>query len=148
MSPRQLSFSRPRRFSSPTCLKNLKLPVPLSLPTSRPGRIRNATHDPHHRQSFGNSIHKRDDFHTRVFFQNTKGLTSSTSCEDFKYCLDSLASFKTDVVGLSETNMPWEQVPHLPADFRACLRRQFHTGKAVFSSPSPQFDPVKSTDAF
>ena len=51
-------------------------------------------------------------------------------------------------MGLSETNMPWNQVPHLPADFRACLRRQFHSGKAIFSSPNSTVDPVKSTAAF
>ena len=148
MSSNQLSFSRPRRFSSPTYTKNLKIPGPISLSSSHPGRTRKAAHDPHHRQSFGGSISTKDDFHTRVFFQNIKGLTSSSSCEDFKYCLDSLVSFKTDIVGLSETNVPWDQVPHLPADFRTCLRRQFHTGKAIFSSPNAIVDPVKSTDAF
>ena len=123
MSSSQLSFSRPRRFSSPTYIKNLKTPVPLTLPSSRPGRTRKAAHDPHQHHSFGDSISNKDDFHTRIFFQNIKGLTSSSGCEDFKYCLASLATFQTDIVGLSETNMPWNQVPHLPADFRACLRR-------------------------
>ena len=75
-------------------------------PTLRPGRNRNRNAIPTdslHRQSFGDDVFFKDSTHTRIFFQNVKGLTFSSSCEDFKYCLDSLHSLQTDLVGLSET---------------------------------------------
>lgn len=87
----------------------------------RPGRIRSALpQDSMRRQSFGDNVFHKDDLHTRVFFQNTNGLTPSSSCKYFKYCLNSLHSLQTDIVCLSETNLPWLQASHLQADFRAC----------------------------
>jgi hypothetical protein len=102
-----------------------------------------------HRTSFGDTVvHQKDAFHSRIFFQNIKGLTASPSCEDFKYSLASLSDLQTDIVSLSETNLPWEQTPHIQADFRSCLRRQFTTGKVVFGSPNSTVDPIQPNDSF
>ena len=101
-----------------------------------------------HKRSFGDDVIFKDSTHTRIFFHNVKGLTFSTSCEDFKYCLDSLHSLQMDLVGISETNLPWLQVPHLTAEFRHCLRRQFTVGKGEYSSPDSTVDPVLPTGNF
>ena len=121
---------------------------PTFFPTLRPGRNRNASPaDLKHRHLFGDDVFFKDSTHTRIFFQNVKGLTFSTSCEDFKYCLDTL-HLQMDLVGLSETNLPWLQLPHLSAEFRNCIRRQFTVGKAVYSSPASTVDPILHTDNF
>ena len=116
----------------------------------RPGRNRNAPpQDLDPLRAFGDDVYHKDAQFTRLFFQNVKGLTYSTSGEDFKYVLDSLkSSVQADVVGLSETNLPWIQAVHLQDDFRQCLRRQFLVGKTVFSSPSIDIDPIDITDKF
>lgn len=86
--------------------------------------------------------------HTRAFFQNIKGLTSSTSCEDFKYSLDRVHALQVDFSGLIETNLPWTQASHIQSDFRQCLRRQFTVGKVVFGSPTSSVDRVQPKDVF
>jgi hypothetical protein len=77
-----------------------------------------------------------------------KGLTHSSGCEDYKYCLNNLSTLSVDIVGLSETNTPWTQLPHLQDNFRRCLRRQFPQCKVEFGSPSSETDPVKATDVY
>jgi hypothetical protein len=116
----------------------------------RPGHTQSQDlYNPSPDQSFGNDVYIKDKNHVRIFFQDTKGLTSAPSCEDFKYYLDSLFSLETDIVGLSETNLPWLQIPHLlQAEFRQCMRRQFSTGKVAFGSPVREVDPVAPTENF
>ena len=124
-------------------------PIASLLNTLRPGRTRVADpHDTAHWQSFGDSVHTKDETHTRFFFQNIKGLTNSTSCEDFNYTLHSLHGLHVDFCGLAETNLPWSQVHHLQDDFRHCLKREYITGNVVFSSPNEQVDPVAPTTSF
>lgn len=84
----------------------------------------------------------------RIYFQNVKGLTHSSGCEDYKYCLNNLSTLSVDIVGLSETKTPWTQLPHLQDNFRRCLRRQFPQCKVEFGSPSSETDPVKATDVY
>ena len=126
------------------------LPRPSTFfPMSRPGRTRTATpQDLAHHTSYGDSVYTKDDLHTRIMFQNVKGLTPSTSNEDFNYCLSSFHSLRTDIVGLSETNVPWLQAPHIQAAFRNSLRRQFGIGKVVFGASTHDVDPITHTDTF
>ena len=85
----------------------------------------------------------------RVFFQNIKGLTHSCSgCEGYKYCLNSLSALQVDIAGLTETNTPWLQSPHLQADFRHCMKQQFKLGKVVFGSPDAINDPFAPSDTY
>ena len=147
MAPTNPPFSR--GIKCPPDSSRILSPQSTIFPTLRPGRIRAATpQDTLHRTAFGDTIYHKDEMHTRILFQNVKGLTPSTSCEDFKYCLDSLSSLQTDIVGLSETNVPWIQSTHHQADFRTCLRRQFNIGKVVFGSPETQVDPIAPNDNF
>ena len=122
---------------------------PPSFATIRPGRTRSAEpQDSSYMLSFGADFNIKDASHTRIFYQNIKGLSVSTGCEDFKYCLSSLHNLQVDYCGIVETNLPWTQAPHLQSEFRQCLRRQFTTGKAVFGSPSSDVDPVTHTTKF
>ena len=133
----------------PTGSQSVSLRPTRSSSVVRPGRIHSASpQDVAHSQAFGDDVYHKDAQITRIFYQNVKGLTYSSSGEDFKYCLDSLQSLQTDIAGLSETNLPWLQAPYLQADSRQCLRQQFHTGKVVFSSPSSEADPVEISDNF
>ena len=118
-----LPFSKCSTRSS-SYLPTILRPPPAFSFSPRPGRHRTAEpQDVMHRTPYGDSVYRKDDLHTRILFQNVKGLTASTSCEDFKYCRDSLHSLQTDIVGLSETNLPWTQSSHIQSDFRQCLRR-------------------------
>ena len=66
--------------------------------------------------SYGNTIHNKHERHIRIFFQNVKGLTSSPTGEDYEYYLHNLKMLRADIVGLAETNSPW-QLYHLRSDF-------------------------------
>ena len=83
-------------------------------------------------------------------FPKVKGLiTYSSGCEDYKYCLHNLSTLSDNIIGLSETNIPWTQLTHLQADFCHCLHHQFSQCKVVeFGSPSSATDPVKVTDIY
>ena len=133
----------------PLATNHISPPLASLFNTLRPGRTRVADpHDTAHWQSFGDTVHEKDASHTRFFFQNIKGLTNSTSCEDFKYTLHSLHGLHVDFCGLAETNLPWLQVPHLQDEFRQCVRREYITGNVVFSSPDDLVDPVTPNTSF
>jgi hypothetical protein len=90
-----LPFSKCSARSS-SYLPTIIRPPPAFSFSPRPGRHRSAEpQDVMHRTSYGDTVYRKDDLHTRILFQNVKGLTSSTSCEDFKYCLDSLHPLQT-----------------------------------------------------
>ena len=116
---------------------------------SRPGRKQFATpQDETPNVSYGDDVYSKHPDTMRIFFQNIKGLTHSAACEDYKYCLHSLSNLQADIVGLTETNTPWLQAPHLQADFRQCIRRQFNLGKVVFGSPDEIADPIEPRDIY
>ncbi len=82
--------------------------------THRPGRsIIRTPVDEHPQTSFGDSPYVEDDSATRFFFQNIKGLTHTSSGEDYKHYLSSLHDLNhVDIAGLAETNSAWSH-PHL-----------------------------------
>ena len=91
--------------------------------------------------SYGVSLYTKSDSDTRIFFQNVKGLTYSASGEDYKYYLSSLHTLNVDIAGLAETNSAWSH-PHLQADFKQCVARQYGNNRVSFGHPSPAIDPA------
>ena len=97
--------------------------------------------------SYGDNIHNKQDQHTRIFFQNVKGLTHSTTSEDYEYYLHNLKTLQVDIAGLAETNSPW-QLYHIRRDFLQQTKKHYQTSKTVFGSIDQQIDPVHSHDKF
>ena len=123
----------------------------LTLPRTtrvRQGRniIRTPT-DEHPNHSYGDSPYVKDAHVTRLFFQNVKGLTHSSSGEDYKYYLSSLHDLSVDIAGLAETNSAWYH-PHLKSDFKQCVQRQFGNHRVSFGHPSPEVDPPHFRETF
>jgi hypothetical protein len=80
-------------------------------------------------------------------FQNVKGMTYSSGCEDNKYFLAAMRSYSVEVYGMSETNTGWQHA-HLQADFKSCVSRQFQYGKTIFGYPSQDIDPLPIKETF
>jgi hypothetical protein len=91
--------------------------------------------------SYGDNIHNKQDQHTRIFFQNVKGLTHSITSEDYEYYLHNLKTLQVDIAGLAETNSPW-QLYHIRRDFLQQTKKHYQTSKTVFGSIDQQIDPV------
>ena len=152
----------PHPLNPPTFPSSPNIPLPLPIPISvssivppiRPPRLgrRQFAHpeDANPEVSYGDDVAFKPAADTiLVFFQNIKGLTHSSGCEqDYKYCLNSLSSLQVNIAGLTETNTPWLQAPHLQADFRHCMERQFHIGKVVFGSADEISDPIAPSDTY
>jgi hypothetical protein len=120
----------------------------LLLPSRRPGRLAiRKTGDQQANDSFGDPIIYKEPGTTRILFQNVKGLTHTTSCDDYKYFLSAMASYSVDVFGMAETNTGWQHT-HLQSDFKECVRRQFQYGKTVFGYPTAQIDPLSIKERF
>ena len=117
-------------------------------PNDRPGRsIVRRPLDEFPNQSYGDSPFVKDPASTRLFYQNVKGLTYSSSGEDYKYYLSSLNTLQVDVSGLAETNSAWAHT-HLQTDFRQCVKRQFGQGKINFGHPSVEIDQPHIKETF
>jgi hypothetical protein len=82
-----------------------------------------------------------------LFFQNVKGLTYSTSVEDYRHYLSCLQAYAVDIAGLAETNTCWSH-PHVCSDFRTSLRRQYRQSKVQFGPPTPEIDPCPPQESF
>ena len=126
---------------------NIPVSQVLLFPSKRSGRIlHRKSLDTVAHISFGDPIIYKDPLSTRFMFQNVKGMTYSTGCEDYKYFLSAMMSYSVDLYGMAETNTGWQH-NFLQSDFRACVRRQFQYGKTVFGYPSPEIDhlPIKET---
>ena len=91
---------------------------------------------------YGASIHERDSSSIRVFFQNVKGLTYTTTGEEYAYYLSCTSSLGADIIGMAETNSAW-----LHSHLRQSLQ-QYHRHKVNFSSPLPEIDPIPDTETF
>ncbi|KAI2501850.1 hypothetical protein MHU86_12615 [Fragilaria crotonensis] len=126
---------------------NYLAPIPSLLQAARGAQF-TTPQDAAPRKFYGDDVYLKHPDAFRIFFQNVKGLTYSSGCEDYKYCLHNLSTLSVDIAGLSETNTPWNQLAHLQSDFRRCLRRQFSQCKVEFGSPSTEIDPVKVTDVY
>jgi hypothetical protein len=120
----------------------------LLFPSRRPGRlITRKTGDKDAHSKYGDDILHKDPGSTRFLFQNVKGLTHSPACDDYRYFLSAMLSYSVDVYGMAETNTGW-QLPHLQADFKSCVKRQFTYGKAVFGAPSRDIDSLQGSETF
>ena len=56
------------------------------------------------------------------FFQNVKGLTYSSSGDDYEYYLQNLKNLQVDVAGMAETNTPW-QLNHIKTEFLVRVKK-------------------------
>ena len=110
-------------------------------------KIRADPLDPSPAKSFGDPVIQKASSSTRIFFQNVKGLSSSSGSEDYRYYLNFLQSLRVDVAGLAETNTCWTH-PHLRDDFVSVARQYYRQNKVVFGSPSVTCDPIPSTESF
>ena len=120
----------------------------LSIPSSRPGRrIRTNPIDPSPSTSYGDPITQKVPGSTRIFFQNVKGLTHTSTSEDYKYYFQCLKGLDVDFFGLSETNTCWSH-HHLTSDYRASLRRFSRQSKTVFGFVSTKIDKCSQKETF
>lgn len=133
----------PPQLPNPTAVT--LLPTPRNI---RPGRssLRH-TPDIDLHASYGDSIYERDPSSIRVFFQNVKGLTYSTTGEDYAYYLSCTASIGADIIGMAETNTAWSHY-HLRQSLHQQSRKQYQQHKISFSFPIPDIDPVPETETF
>ena len=96
---------------------------------------------------YGDEIAFKDPKSTRILFQNVKGLTHTTSTEDYRYYLQGMSSYAVDIFGMAETNTSWQH-QHLQLAFRELVQRQFQYGKTVHGSSSAEIDPVPVLESF
>ena len=138
------------RYSSrgPDRHPNIMVSQVLMFPSRRPGRmISRRGSDTCANQTYGDPILFKAPGTSRFFFQNVKGLTHTSSKEDYRYFLSAMASYSVDVFGMAETNTGWQH-RHLQTDFQTCVNRQFHFGKTVFGYSSAEVDPLPVSETF
>jgi hypothetical protein len=120
----------------------------LLLPPFRRGRkCRDISINPSPEKHLGDAIIQKSPDSTRLFFQSVKGLTYSTSGEDYCYYFSCLQAYDSDILGLAETNACWSHF-HLQTDFRAYLRRYHRQNKIAFGAFSPTIDPCPERESF
>ena len=103
--------------------------------------------DTHLSTSYGDPVIQKSPSSTRIFFQNVKGLSTSSGREDYRYYLDCLQALQVDVSGLAETNTCWQH-QHLRDDFKSITRKHYRQSKVVFGSPTFACDPIPSNESF
>lgn len=120
----------------------------LLIPSTRPGRqLRQNSIDPAPSVSYGDPVIQKATGSLRIFFQNVKGLTHTTTKEDYKYYFQCIQGYDVDIMGLSETNTCWSHY-HLSSDYRSTLRRYTRQSKTVFGSVSPDIDQCHQSETF
>ena len=120
----------------------------LTLPSHRPGRKSRSTPlDPYPNLHYGDPIIQKKHNTIRLYFQNVKGLTYSTSREDYNYYMSCLRAYDVDIAGLSETNTCWAH-PHLSNELKGSVRRHYRQSKVTFGSPTREIDPCSPTETF
>jgi hypothetical protein len=122
--------------------------APLLPMNHRPGRnpLRQ-TQDIDLHASYGDSHYERSPNTIRIFFQNVKGLTYTTTGEDYAYYLSCTAELGADIVGMAETNSAWEHF-HIRNTFSTIARKQFSLHKVNYSSPTTEIDPIPVNESF
>jgi hypothetical protein len=120
----------------------------LYLSSNRPGRkpLRQ-TPNVNLAQSYGDAVSTRNPEHIRILFQNVKGLTHSSTGEDYDYYLSCVSDLDADIVGMAETNTAWDH-RHLRQAFSSRLKRHYQMSRVSFSSPSPTVDPMPDTESY
>ena len=127
---------------------NIPMSQVLLFPRYRPGRLTHRIQgDKAANVTYGDAIVYKDPKTIRFMFQNVKGLTYSSSGEDYKYFLSSMLSYSVDVFGMAETNSGWQHA-HMQSTFKQCVRRQLQYGKTVFGAPTALIDPLDDKETF
>ena len=116
--------------------------------TARPGRnpLR-SNHTIDLTTSYGSPLQARNTTDIRIFFQNTKGLTYSSTGEDYDYYLSCTKSLGADIIGMAETNTAWQH-HHLRQLFNTRAHQHYQMAKTSFSSPSVEIDPIPERETF
>ncbi len=127
---------------------NIMVSPVLLFQSRRPGRLSTRkSGDSEALLSYGDAITYKEPDTTRFLFQNVKGLTYTSTCDDYRYFLSAMQSYSVDVYGMAETNTGWQH-SHLQSDFRGCVKRQFQYGKTVFGLTSKVIDPLPEKETF
>ena len=120
----------------------------LSIPSTRPGRsLRKQPIDSQLSKPYGDTVLQKSPGTTRIFFQNVKGLTHTSSQDDYRYYMSCLQGLDIDIAGLSETNACWAHA-HLRSDFHSAVRRHYPQSKISYGSPSVQVDPCPTSESY
>ena len=120
----------------------------LSIPSTRPGRrFRKNGLDPAPATSYGDPVIQKPSSSIRILFQNVKGLTYTSTKDDYNYYLQCIRGLDVDIFGLAETNTCWTH-HHLTSDFRSCLHRNSRQSKTVFGKISTDIDKCLQTESF
>ncbi|KAI2512852.1 hypothetical protein MHU86_1641 [Fragilaria crotonensis] len=120
----------------------------LLLPPVRPKRqTRLRPSDEFPEIPYGDPIIQKRPESTRLFFQNVKGLTHTSSGEDYGYYMACMAAYQVDIFGLAETNTCWNHT-HLRMDFQNMSRKQFRQHRICHGSPSAEVDKCNERDSF
>lgn len=118
-----------------------------NMPIYRPGRTLRHPINIDLNTSYGDSIHDRHPNSLRIFFQNVKGLTYSTTGEDYAYYFSCATSLGADIIGMAETNSAWSHY-HLQHSLHTTAKKQFNQHKIAYSSPSTDIDPIPENETF
>ena len=86
-------------------------------------------------QSYGDLIYETSPDSTRIFFQNVKGLTHSSSIDNYAYYMSTLHSLNVDITGLAETNSAWSHT-HIQTDPKQSVRKKFVNHRVSVGHPS------------
>ena len=140
--------NRINRRRSESAVPPLPASQVFSIPPSRPGRtLRKSSIDHHPSTSYGDPINYKVEGSTRLLFQNMKGLTHTTTHEDYKYYMQCIQGLSVDVMGLSETNTCWSH-HHLSSDFRSAVHKFYRQSKVAFGAVSPSIDNCLHSETF
>jgi hypothetical protein len=120
----------------------------LGVYSKRSGRIQfRKSADKFPELSYGDSIQTKNSDHIRILFQNVKGLSHSSTSDDFSYYAHSIRDLQVDVCCMAETNTPW-QLNHHRQDFLHAAKSTLGQVKVEFASPSRHVDPISDTERF
>ena len=101
----------------------------------------------HMSKEYGDSVHQKKVNSVRFFFQNVKGLTYSSSGEDYEYYLHNIQQLQVDIAGLAETNTPWQH-HYIKSEFISRVKKMYPLSKTVFGSPNTEIDPIPESESF
>ena len=118
-------------------------------PLTRNGRIPfRKSNDRSPEVSYGDTVHHKENNHIRILFQNVKGLSKTSTTDDYRYYSQAIHHLQVDICCLAETNKPW-QLLHHRQDFLTGVRSSLGNNiKVEFTSPTYQIDQLAETDSF
>jgi hypothetical protein len=84
---------------------------------------------------------------SRILFQNVKGLTYSSTKDDYRYYMACLHGLDVDIAGLTETNTCWSHA-HLRSDLQQFVRSYYMQSKIAYGSPSDEVDTCPANESY